>query len=277
MEVIGIDIGGTKMNAALVREGQVVNKAKIKVSAGGSKESVLEQLYGLIDKLITDETQGIGIGVPSVVDEDQGIVYETQNIPAWDEVPIKSLLEKKYGLKTLVNNDVNCFVLGEKYYGVGKEYSSFVGLAIGTGLGMGMVIDGKLHKGMFCGAGEIGMIPYNGGIMENYTSGLYFINYLGKTGEEVREAALQNQDWALEAFNEFGRNLGNAISTIMYLIAPEVIIIGGSVAGSYDLFEHEMKSKLETFTFKKQLHNTKIMLSNEPNIITLGAAALHKE
>src|SRR5579864_3722334 len=132
-KVIGIDLGATNIRGAVVSgaeggstsrgvgaagsDGSPGEIVAVRIHSDGSVEMVLEDIYGVIDRLITPDIAGIGIGVPSVVDVEKGIVYDVQYIPSWVEVPLKSVLEARYKRPVYVNNDANCFVLGEYYFG----------------------------------------------------------------------------------------------------------------------------------------------------------------
>ena len=160
---IAIDLGGTNIRAARIEGYEIKQKIAVKCKANGQKHDVVQQLFDLVRQLMTPETEKIGIGVPSIIDHEKGVVYDVQNIPSWDIVPIKALMEKEFSLPSAVDNDVNCFALGEKHFGIGKQYRNFVGITIGTGIGAGIVIDGKLYRGSNTGAGEIGcLVPANG-------------------------------------------------------------------------------------------------------------------
>src|SRR6266850_1987167 len=136
-KVIGIDLGATNIRGALVDRNNISNISSRQINSTGTEKEVLEDVFGLVDELINEEVEAIGIGVPSVVDVKQGIVYDVQYIPSWKEVPLKKWLENRYKVTALVNNDANCFALGEYYFGKGKDFESMIGLTIGTGLGAG--------------------------------------------------------------------------------------------------------------------------------------------
>src|SRR5207247_8964382 len=157
-----------------------------------------------------------GVGAPSVVDLEHGSVLNAQKIPAWKEVHLKEALEARYGVPAFVNNDANCFALGELYFGAGRGCRSLVGLVIGTGLGAGIIIEGRLYAGSNCGAGEIGMLPYRDGILEHYTSGQFFRRQRGVAGDALFEAALPKGEAALLAFREFGTHFGKAVAAAVY-------------------------------------------------------------
>ena len=146
--IIGIDLGGTHVRAGIVSEGHLENIVSVRIPSTGSVEDVLEVMYQLIDPLVNENIKAIGIGVPSVVDIENGIVYDVQNIPSWKEVHLKKILEKRYHFPVSVNNDANCFALGEKYFGKGQNAHSLIGLTIGTGMGAGIIINDKLYPGL---------------------------------------------------------------------------------------------------------------------------------
>ena len=144
---IAIDLGGTNMRVGLTDGAKVVETVIEPCPAKETEEVVLSQLKRQIAQLMRAEVTGIGVGVPSVVDYRQGIVYNVANIPAWKEVHLKDILEKKFGVPVAVNNDANCFALGAWRYGEGQGTSDMVGLTMGTGIGSGIIIDGKLYNG----------------------------------------------------------------------------------------------------------------------------------
>ena len=174
--VLGIDIGGTCLKVGLVENGVIIKQTSKSVDCKGLEEGILLSLFEAIDGIITDDVIAIGIGVPAVVDPLTGIVYDVQNIPSWKKVALKDIMEERYNIPVYLNNDANCFALGEKTFGKGKGYENFIGLAIGTGIGMGIIINNNLYNGVLCGAGEVGMLPYKDGILEEYASSFFFSN-----------------------------------------------------------------------------------------------------
>jgi glucokinase len=217
----------------------------------------------------------IGIGVPSVVDLETGIVYDVQNIPAWTEVPLKQLMEARYKVPVFVNNDANCFALGEFYFGQGIGSNSMIGLTIGTGLGAGIIIHKKLYCGANCGAGEFGMVAYLDKYYEWYASGQFFKNVHGLDGEQVFEQAKRGDARALELYQHFGMHLGKALKMILYTYDPSLIVLGGSVRHAYELFQKPMWQQLQDFVFLRSVQRLQIKLSSLQNSGVLGAAALY--
>jgi glucokinase len=274
-KVIGLDLGATN-----VRGGQVINNSlsKIqskKIRSAGTVEEVLEDIYSVVDKIMDSEVLAIGIGVPSVVDVEQGIVYDVQYIPSWKEVHLKKILEARYRVPVFVNNDANCFVLGELYFGKGIGMKNLIGLAIGTGMGAGIIVNHHLFAGPNCGAGEFGMVDYLDHCFEYYCSGQFFQNVYHVDGQEVFEKAKAGDLTARSRYAEMGTHLGNAIKMILYTYDPSLIIFGGSVRHAYPFFKESMWQRINTFAFTKSLAAFRIELSELENSGILGAAGLY--
>lgn len=275
MSVLGVDLGGTNVRAGLVKNDRLVEVVSSPINGQGSQREIVEQIFRVVDPLIQKGLKGIGVGVPSVVDLKRGIIYDVVNIPSWKRVPLKALLEKRYRLPVYINNDANCFAVGEKYFGQAKKYNHVVGLIVGTGLGAGVITNGKLYSGANCGAGEFGMISYLGHNYEYYASGQFFKNVYKTSGKELFERAKSGDKEALRIFSEFGNHLGEAVKTIIYAADPDIIILGGSVSKAYRFFKQAMWKSIKTFVYSLVLKNIKIGVSRVRNIAILGAAALY--
>jgi glucokinase len=274
-QVIGIDLGATNIRGAVVTGDSLSDIISVRIHSDGTVEEVLGDIYHVIDSLIDPGIAAIGIGVPSVVDVVQGIVYDVQYIPSWVEVPLKKLLEARYHKPVFVNNDANCFALGEYYFGKGKGTSSMIGLPIGTGLGCGIIIHDKLFAGHNCGAGEIGLLPYRDNILEYFCSGSFFKNVYNLDGVQVFEAALQGDARSLQLYAELGTHIGQAVKTVLYAYDPQLIVLGGSVSKAYELFKATMWTEIRTLAYAKTVERIQIELSNLKNSGILGAAALY--
>ncbi|MFZ2054649.1 MAG: ROK family protein [Candidatus Aminicenantales bacterium] len=273
--VIGVDLGGTKVGIGRVEEGRIVRHVTTAVNAHASEEEVIEEVGEAIARVFDPGVAGIGVGVPSVVDVEKGIVYDVQNIPSWKEVPLKEILERRFGRPVYINNDANCFAVGEKYFGRGRKFRHLVGLIIGTGLGAGVILNNRLYSGPNCGAGEFGMIPYKDSILEHYCSGQYFTRAHGIRGEDLFAGASRGDPEALGIFERFGSYLGDALMIIMLAVDPEALILGGSVSRAFSLFKKGMREAMKSFPYRKTLERIVIETSDEPQIAILGAAALY--
>jgi glucokinase len=274
MELLGIDIGASNLKAGRVLNGCIEAKSYKRVDREATSNKTLQDLFSCIDQVINKNIRRIGVGVPAVVDPDTGVVYDVQNIPAWKEIPLKDLIEDRYGLPVFINNDANCFAIGEKIFGKGKNLKNFIGLSLGTGIGMGVIINNKLYNGVLCGAGEIGMITYKDSIIEKYAGSFFFTENYDLTAEKMSTLAEQGNESALNAFKEYGNHLGEAIKNILYLYSPETIILGGSISLAYLFYERSIKSSLKSFAYQRQIENFKIEVSNLEGSAILGAAAL---
>lgn len=275
-KVIGIDLGATNIRGAVVYGDKPSAILSRRIKSAGTVDEVMEDIYNLTDELlINNKVEAIGIGVPSVVDVDEGIVYDVQYIPSWKEVQLKQLMQARYNIPVYVNNDANCFAVGEYHFGKGKGAASMIGLTIGTGLGAGVIINKKLFAGANCGAGEFGCLPYLDNILEYYCSGSFFQNVYDLNGLQVFENAKKGNEQALKIYRELGTHLGNAIKMVMYTYDPELIVLGGSVSQAYELYEQAMWEQIKTFIYEKSAQRVKIEVSELENSGILGAAALY--
>jgi glucokinase len=274
VKVIGVDLGGTNVRAGRVEERTITASAARRISSQGSAEVVLEEIFATIEAVFDPAVAGIGIGVPSIVDVEKGIVFTVENIPSWKEVALKDVLEKKFGVPVFVNNDANCFALGEFYFGKGIGSRDLLGMVIGTGLGVGVIINKHLYAGANCGAGEIGTIPYKDHTIEYYASGSAFKHLYGEDGGDLFRRACQGEARALEIFSRHGCEVGHAVMTALYAYDPELIVLGGSVSKAFPFFEKTMWATLQGFAYQQALSRLKIVASEEPQVALLGAAGL---
>ncbi len=270
---VGVDLGATNVRAGLVLGDELVRIEAAGIDSGGSVSEVMKSVYSAIENVWTDDVAGIGIGAPSVVDVEHGIVYDVQNIPALKEVPVKSLLEDRFGRPAFVNNDVNCFVLAEYTFGKARGYRHVAGCNLGTGFAAGLIIDGGLYEGPNCGAGEVGMIPYLDSIVEDYASGLFFIRQ-NLDAAAVHDAAVAGDLDAKALWQEFGRHVGVAMKIMMYTFDPQMIVLGGSIRKAYDLFQKEMRSEMNDFAYRVTLERLVLDVSDLEHAGLLGAARL---
>jgi len=236
--IIGVDLGGTK--TAIARyDAQTFEEQtheRLPTHADRAFAHVLEDLVSLIGKMRTEETQAIGIGVPGLVKQPDGIVLKMPNIPGAENIPLKKELESRINLPVFVDNDANCFVLAEAHHGAGKGHNVVVGVTMGTGVGGGIVIDGKVFHGSNGYAAEIGHMllkpgepPYETadarGDIEQFFSGTAM-------GKRCREA--KNPDEYLEGEvcsflqPQVFREVAWMCVNLAHLIDPSIIIFGGS-------------------------------------------------
>ena len=262
--VIGVDMGGTKMYGALSDlGGKIYDEVNIG-HHGTSGEDSFKQLTTLIDKLLASpkvagrKVRGIGVGAPGVTLHREGIVTWAYTLH-WDNFPLKARLASKYNLPITVDNDVNLAALGELWFGAGQDAQDMIVIAIGTGIGAGVIVNGALYRGSKESSGEIGnIIPgreflgknyLDFGALESVASGtgiaerarlllkskLSPAELKNLTSETVFDAARQNQPWAWEIINETVDYLTIAIVNMVAVFDPDLIVLGGGVSRSADL------------------------------------------
>lgn len=272
---IGVDLGGTNMRAGCVENDCLVAQASERTPKSPKDTAeTIDLLERVIRSVWTPEVSAIGIGVPGLVDRQNGVVYNLVNIPHWDVVPLREILEARFGVRVVIDNDANCFALGERVFGVGRQYENFVGLTLGTGLGGGIIQQGRLLADSNCGSGEFGMMPYRDNILEYYCSGSYFMNIWGVDGKTMYERALKGDAEALEAYRQLGEHIAAAVKIVMLAVDPEMIVFGGSVAAAHALFEESLWENLRDFAYPNSVKRLRIFFSEMENPAILGAASL---
>lgn len=273
--LLGIDIGGTTINLGLVEGiGIVRDKTVASFEWDWTQDQTIDYLKKQIAGIITRDVDRIGIGVPSVVDPVNGIVYNAANIPSWDEVHLKEALEKEFYVPVSVNNDSNCFALGAAAMLDGGEHV-VVGITIGTGLGMGVIVDGKLLSGTHCGVGELGSARYLDKDFESYCSKKFFTDH-GWGGKQVADAADRSDKAALAFFDEFGIHMGELLALVMFAYDPDLIVLGGGVANCYRHFKASMMETLSRrYPYANSLEDLRIEVLPDGDVPVIGASLLN--
>jgi glucokinase len=262
--VLGVDMGGTKMYGAISNlGGDVVDEVNI-ARHGTSGEESFSCLTTLIDTLLASpklagrRVRGIGVGAPGITLHKEGIVKWAYTL-GWENFPLRARLAERYSLPITVDNDVNLAALGELWFGAGQNAQNIVLVAIGTGIGAGIIIDGALYRGSHEASGEIGhMVPgpqflgkdyQDFGALESVASGTgiagrarYALQSQGNgaaldslLAEDVFDAARQGQEWAWTIINESADYLAIAIANLAVSFDPELIVLGGGVSRSADM------------------------------------------
>jgi glucokinase len=272
--VIGIDLGGTKVAAGRVRGDVVEAIATARVPADKPQDAVFEVIAQTIGEVMTAEVSAIGFGAPSVVDVTEGVVREVGNIPSWIAVPLRALLEERFDRPAVVDNDANVFALGEFVFGAGKGLRHLVGMTLGTGYGTGVVLDGRLLHGANCGVGELGKSPHKGHMLQGWCASPYFTREWGATAEDLHTRARAGDAEAIEVWRRYGEELSSAVSLVLYAYDPEIIVLGGSIAAAFDLFEDTLRHGLADFAYPHIVERVEIVPSRLEHAAILGAAAL---
>lgn len=263
---IGVDIGGTTIVGGLIEGSIIKHQFKEDTNAHKGGEITLNILKKVIRQLKSSETKGIGIGVPSVVDRKDGIVYNVQNIKDWDEVHLKEILEAEFNVPVYIDNDANCFAYGEKIFGKGRDFENFVGITLGTGVGGGIIQNNHLLHDSNCGSGEFGEISYLDSILEDYCGSRIFYRTANQSAYDIALKAHKGDEESIEIYNQYGYHISMLVKIILLILDPQAIIFGGSITKSYDLFKSDMNNNLKDFPYPKSIEKIQILTPDLHNI-----------
>lgn len=272
--VLGLDIGGTKISSGLNDDGVVYERKNINTPFNSSQEEILKVIADVISGYLPSGFKAIGIGIPGLVDAQKGIVYNLANIPSFQKVHLKEYLEQIFKVPVFLNNDANCFTLGEYRFGPAQHHQHVVGISLGTGVGTGIIANSNLYTGYICGAGEWGGVPYLDKTFEDYCSSKFFKTTEGGSAKSFAENAMKNDKEALLQFEKYGEHIGMLINRILFTFSPESIVLGGSISKAYPFFKDGMLRILKTFPYKSISENLKIYVSELEDSAILGAIAL---
>lgn len=248
MVAIGLDIGGTNIRAGIVSEKgtKIGTFRSIPTCAHSPRETIISNIVELIrsvcNQVDADEIAGIGIGCTGPLDNENGIILDVANLPTLKYFNLKEAITKNFNTRFVLDNDANTYILGEAIYGAGKDAEAVLGFTLGTGLGSAFVLSKQIWQGVTGCAGEIWTSPYKDGIIEDYVSGTAISkNYKLLTGEdlpaiEIAELARKENQAALQVWKNFSTDLAFALSWSVNMMDPNVIILGGSLAKSADLY-----------------------------------------
>ncbi len=294
---IGVDLGGTNLRAAAIdRDGNVLRKTSggTKLSAG--REAVIDDIVASIvklrDRLGADGLLGAGIGVPGFIVIEKGLVVGSPNLPGFEDFPVRDEIERRLSAPVVLENDANAAALGEKWMGAGRFVNDLVLLTLGTGIGGGVISEGKVLHGFVGMAGEIGHITVNPsgnpcacgnhGCLEKHASATAIVataRMLGLgdhiTSEGVYRLAEEGNESAKRVFESMGSALGIALANLVNIFNFPLYLLSGGVLPAWDFFAPTMFRELETrsFTYKKtRTRVEKGILGNEAGLY--GAAYL---
>jgi glucokinase len=301
---IGIDFGGTTIKSALVHDGVIIQHGEvIDTMHTGDSASIIEALLVEIAELrkIRPETAAIGVGLPGITDGVHGIVHRLSNVPGWNDVPLRDMLKRRTGLFSAIENDAKCMTYAEWKYGAAQDARNVVCVTLGTGVGGGIIIEGKLYRGSFLGAGEIGQmsIDYEGrpgnygnpGAIEKYVGNHQIAERAQKLYEACGKlvslddctpaaldvAAHKGDTVALQLWSQMGMELGIALANVVWLLNPDSIVIGGGVSKAGDLLFEPIRRTIQAVTMPTFYENLKIVpaaLGNDAGVIGSASVAL---
>lgn len=270
---IGVDLGGTNVRLALVGDAGIVGpRTRHATEVARGRDHVLgrlgEAILGLARGLPAGrKVAGVGIGVPGVIDHAAGAVVASANFPGWRDVPVAAELARLTGLPVVVENDANAAAVGERRYGAGRPFDSFVLLTLGTGIGSGIILDGRLWRGAHGMAGEAGHVTIdssetavpcgcgNRGCAERYASATAVARMAHEAGlpagldaAAVARLAASGEgpesETAREIYRRAGRALGVLCASLINILNPHAILVGGGMSEAWDLLEPPLRAEV---------------------------------
>lgn len=312
--IIGIDLGGTFIKAGAVsKEGELLSETSLPSNGEKGPHAVVEQIGKAVEAVkqihSDDKLLGVGIGSPGIVDLDGGTVKYPPNLADWKIFRLGDEVSKKIGARVEVENDANAAAVGEQKFGAGKGIDNFIMITLGTGVGGGFIIDGKVFRGESGGAGELGHTTVNmegplcgcgnRGCVEAYVGQRYLSRRVGEQlkahpdslineliggdvsklePKTVSEAAEHGDRFALDVWKETGAYIGTAVASSFNLFDVGTLIIGGGVAKAgrplFDAIEVTIEERVLS-SIKPRVKVLKAQLENSAGVI--GAAALIAE
>lgn len=256
-QVIGIDLGGSAIKLGRFRQdGTCLDSLSIPTPQPSTPEAVIAAMAAAIATLDPDqEAQAIGVGTPGPADAAGRIALVAINLAGWQNVPLADWLEQQAGRSVIVANDANCAGLGEAWLGAGRSYQNLIMLTLGTGVGGAIVLNGQLFVGHRGAAGELGLITLNPdgppcnsgnrGSLEQYCSIQAIRRQTGLDPAELSAKAQAGDESAIAFWQQYGRYLGVGLASLVYVLTPEAIILGGGISAAAELFLPTAIAELE--------------------------------
>jgi glucokinase len=311
--LIGIDLGGTKIKTALANSaGRIITHDYQETHAAQSLEAVIDQMLDAAHRVMaqarvaTTEIAAVGLGAPGPVNVEVGVLVHPPNWPGWDRVPLKQLIEAELGIPTFMDNDANAAALGEHRFGAGRGKRHMIYVTVSTGIGGGVILDGKLYHGTSGMAGEIGhitIVPHgplcgcgNRGCLETLSSGTSIARKARErvtrgiptliadlaegdperiTAKLVAEAASQGDAEAEHILTEAMNYLGIGMATLVNLFNPQLIVIGGGVTNIGEVLFGPVQRAIDRHAFPKSAQAVRVVRAKlGDNAGVLGAVAV---
>ncbi len=306
--VFAVDLGATNLRAGLVGDqGEVIATARTRTPQEGPA-AVVEAIAQLVEELkgrVGRVPRRMGVGVPGPLSVAEGIVHAPPNLPGWQEVPLRALLEERLGLRVVLENDANAAAVGEWWRGAARGARHVLYITWSTGIGGGLIVDGRLYRGASDTAGEIGHITVDPlgplcpcgrrGHLEGIAAGRAIARAAEEalargepsvlagqpeiTARTVAEAARNGDPMARRVFERAARMMGLAVGSLLNLLNPEVVVIGGGVARSWDLVEGPLLEAAQGSAFAVPFQAARIVpaaLGEEAGLVGAGYVALHQ-
>ena len=287
MNILAIDIGGTMIKYGLVSsDGKILSTDKIKTESSKGLNNILNKIDNIFKRYKENNPVGIAVSGTGQINGMIGkVIGGNPIIPNWIGTNLVKILEEKYNLPIVLENDVNCVALGEKWIGAGKDLSNFICLTIGTGIGGGIILNNQLFRGENFVAGEFGHILIKKGEFEQFASTTALIRLVkertGKTlnGKEIFDLEKKEIVEYQEVISEWIENLTDGLSSIVYCFNPANMILGGGVIEQGEALINRVKNSLFKkigLQFKEKLNIIQAKLGNNAGMIGASYLLLEK-
>ena len=287
MNILAIDIGGTMIKYGLVSsDGEILSTDKIETEAEKGLENILNKIDNIFKRYKENNPVGIAVSGTGQINGIIGkVIGGNPIIPNWIGTNLVKILEKKYNLPAVLENDVNCVALGEKWIGAGKDLSNFICLTIGTGIGGGIILNNQLFRGENFVAGEFGHILIKKGEFEQFASTTALIRLVKErtrktlNGKEIFDLEKKEIVEYQEVISEWIENLTDGLSSIVYCFNPANIILGGGVIEQGEALINRVKNSLFKkigLQFKEKLNIIQAKLGNNAGMIGASYLLLEK-
>jgi glucokinase len=278
---IGVDLGGTNLRvAAIDSTGQVVNRISIPANYSDGPERIVSDIVAAVKEIrkhgISEGLQGVGIGVPGYIDMQAGVIIGAANLPGFESFPIRDEIQHHLGIPIILENDANAAALGEMWMGAGRSAKDMILLTLGTGIGGGIIIDGKVLRGSQGMAGEFGHMTVfpegnpcgcgNYGCLEKHASASA-IAAMGRmmhfqqditTAAQVFDLALAGNPRAKMVFEAMGRALGIALANLMNVFNFPLYVLSGGPLPAWDFFAPTMFNEVKRRSFTYERTNPRV-------------------
>lgn len=285
--VIGVDLGGTAIKIGCFREdGHCLVSHTRPTPQPAEPQAVLETLLDLILALQAQyQIAAIGVGTPGPVDGSGRIARVAINLAGWHNVPLAEWIEARTGYPTILANDANCAGLGEAWLGAGRSFDNLIMLTLGTGVGGAIILNKRLFVGPHGAAGELGLITFNpqgppcnsgnSGSLEQYLSVQAIQRRTGQSPAALGQQASADNPEAIAFWQAYGRDLGAGLASLIYVLTPEAVILGGGISASAEFFLPSVWSELKQRVLPSSRADIKLLvaqLGNQAGMV--GAASL---
>ena len=284
-QVIGVDLGGSAIKlGSFTTTGECLGDLTVPTPQPSTPEAVVAAMAAAISTLDPDrEAVAIGVGTPGPADAAGRVARVAINLAGWHDVPIADWLEAQTGRPVTVANDANCAGLGEAWLGAGRHFSDVLTLTLGTGVGGAIILDGRLLVGRQGTAGELGLITLNPegppcnsgnrGSLEQHCSVQAIVRETGLTPAALYDRARAGDEGAIAFWQTYGRWLGAGIASLVYVLTPEAVIIGGGISAAAELFLPTTLAELKTRVLPSSREGMQLLVAELGNQAGIAGAA----